>query len=93
MRGDVSSYLFVALVEVASDSPNALGEGAVGGFVRCYATGTSGSVVEQRIASALLEAGVRLTGVEWCVRDSEVEWGHPRQRRRSNVGFAGAGVR
>lgn len=66
--------MFVALVEVEPLSAEALGEGVVGGMVRCYTPATSKKDALNRIKAKLGEVGVRLVRVEWCVNNDEVEW-------------------
>ena len=69
--------MYVALVEVVPVEPDALGEGAVGGMVRCYTPAGDETEALERIEAELIEAGVRLVDVEWCVNDDEVEWENP----------------
>ena len=69
--------MYVALVEVAPLKPGALGEGAVGGMVRCYAPVSNTKEALEVIGASLTEAGLLLVEVEWCVNDEEVEWENP----------------
>lgn len=66
--------MFVALVEVTPLSSDALGEGIVGGMVRCYTPAFDKDDAMKKIESALYDAEVRVVEVEWCVDNSEVDW-------------------
>lgn len=66
--------MYVALVEVAPLNPDALGEGVVGGMVRCYTPASDTDDALEKIETVLHDSDVRLVEVEWCVDVAEVEW-------------------
>lgn len=56
---------------------DALGEGVIGGYVRCYVPAERDEEAIAVVDGVLDEVGVRRVAVEWCVRDDAVDWDEP----------------